>query len=77
MHIEVLKGRAHYRWRKVNAGKITTCAETFASKSNAIRAAKADVVQTIKPYRSASALGLRPVRFVVTENAGVTRITWG
>lgn len=50
MHIEIFKGRGKqkWRWHKKNRGRITCSAEGFPSRSHAVRAAKADVRQTVK-----------------------------
>ena len=64
MHIEIFTGEKigpkspdRWYWHKVNNnGKITCNSEAFPSKAHALRAAKADVTHTIKPYTATNAL---------------------
>lgn len=76
MHIEVWKNERDktgqpWHWHKRNQGRITCDAEAFPTKGNAMRAAKADVRQTIKPF------GSRPVMFhAETRPDGGTILTW-
>ncbi len=74
MHIDVFKGKGKqpWRWHKVNRGRITCSAEGFPTKAHAIRAAKADVAQTLKPLDVVGA----PVAFRVQTLDGITRIEW-
>ena len=50
MHIEIFHASDEWYWHKNNKGRITCDSESFPTKAHAVRAAKADVVQTIKPY---------------------------
>jgi len=51
MHIEIFNAsNDEWYWHKNNKGKITCDSEAFPTKAHAVRAAKADVVQTIKLY---------------------------
>jgi hypothetical protein len=54
MHIEIFETKAQkmqpWNWHKVNQGKITCHGEGHSSHADALRAAKADVRQTIKSY---------------------------
>jgi len=71
MHIEIWqstktknvdgKSIGKWYWHKMNVGRITTDAEPFVSMANAFRAARADVMQTIKPY--AKRISGPPVKF--------------
>jgi len=62
MHIEIFQAsNTQWYWHKRNVGKVTCDSEEFPSKQYAVRAAKADVTQTIKPYRKNMQSG--PVKF--------------
>lgn len=62
MHIEIFQtSNGQWYWHKRNVGKVTCDSEEFPTKQHAIRAAKADVTQTIKPYRKR--LQSSPVKF--------------
>ena len=68
MHIEVWrsgmgKNFGSWYWRKVASnGRIVTDAEAFPTMAHAIRAAHAEIIGTIKPYRAMWSGG--PVEFL-------------
>mgnify|MGYP003406471021 FL=1 len=78
MHIEIFQRQAtptpkrpsitNWYWHKNNKGRITCDSEAFPSKAHALRAAKADVVQTIKPYADHKVTGLAPPMFKLSQN---------
>ncbi len=75
MHIDVFKGKGKqpWRWHKVNRGRITCSAEGFPTKAHAIRAAKADVRQTVKAARI---YNVAMLMFRADTLDGITRIEW-
>ena len=77
MHIEIFQTEPveksdPWYWHKNNKGKITCDSEAFPTKANAVRAAKADVTQTIKPYDGMAHFRLV---FVLKQDAKCPRLT--
>ena len=86
MHIEVFKADIgpkspeRWYWHKINNnGKLTCDSEAFPSKAHALRAAKADVTHTIKPYASTNdlvfemSLNIKSGRFILRWS---NRVPW-
>lgn len=76
MHIEVFSDQAKregvptkWFWHFKNRGRITADAESFPSKSNALRAAKAVVIAVAKEMRQVP-------HFSGSEKSGITKVTW-
>lgn len=79
MHIEIFQTQPvqlgdMWYWHKNNKGRITCDSEAFPTKAHAVRAAKADVVQTIKPYDKLAADRLV---FTLDVKKGVFTLRWG
>lgn len=76
MHIEVWQnpikgGDQKWRWRfRARNGRITAAAESFPTKSNAMRAAKAVVRGVVNLWPGT------PVYFTAKERDGKTEIRW-
>jgi uncharacterized protein YegP (UPF0339 family) len=66
MHIEIYLSAAddQWYWRTKNGGRVTTDAEGYVSKGNAVRAAKAHIKGVFKPVS-----GSMQVQFTLQKRA--------
>ncbi len=78
MHIEVWQsnlGAKQWHWHFLSKGRITACAESFPTKSHALRAAKA-VVRGVLKRLSTATFHPDPPRFESSVSDGKLIVKW-